>query len=111
MKAYGVQGIPTLVLLDGETGKLITVDGRSAIISDPEGKRAPFPAAGSRPSDVAKEESKAPAPVAVGVPVAVGASAGDSVEERAKKAAGTAPSRLGGLLGGRFGGRFNAIGG
>jgi hypothetical protein len=31
---FGVKGIPTLVLLDG-SGKLITTDGRSALMTTP----------------------------------------------------------------------------
>lgn len=41
-EAFGVQGIPTLVLIDGKTGQIITDDGRSAIASDPEGKEFPW---------------------------------------------------------------------
>jgi len=39
---YGVSGIPTLVLLDGATGSLITKDGRSAIMEDPTGADFPW---------------------------------------------------------------------
>jgi nucleoredoxin len=39
---YGVSGIPTLVLLDGATGALITKDGRSAITEDPTGESFPW---------------------------------------------------------------------
>jgi nucleoredoxin len=34
---YGVRGIPTLVILDGKTGKLITTDGRGKVTQDPKG--------------------------------------------------------------------------
>lgn len=37
---YGVSGIPTLVLIDGE-GKLIASDGRAKVMSDPTGKWVP----------------------------------------------------------------------
>ncbi|XP_064619329.1 nucleoredoxin-like [Lineus longissimus] len=41
-KKYKVQGIPTLVLIDGKTGQKLTDDGRSAVASDPEGKDFPW---------------------------------------------------------------------
>lgn len=34
---YDVSGIPTLVLLDGATGEIITKEGREAVSTDPEG--------------------------------------------------------------------------
>ena len=37
-----VQGIPTLVILDGETGEIINSDGRSAVSEDPEGLDYPW---------------------------------------------------------------------
>jgi len=40
-KKYKVSGIPTFVILD-ESGELITKDGRSEIMEDPEGKRFPW---------------------------------------------------------------------
>merc|ERR1711998_421957 len=40
----GVQGIPTLVLLNGATGKVITTDGRGCVMADPKGSGMPFPA-------------------------------------------------------------------
>lgn len=40
-KKFKVQGIPMLVLLDGD-GNLITTDGRSAISSDPSGASFPW---------------------------------------------------------------------
>ncbi|KAG8463698.1 hypothetical protein KFE25_003971 [Diacronema lutheri] len=36
-RKYKVQGIPTLVLLDGKTGKVLTTDGREVLSSDAEG--------------------------------------------------------------------------
>ncbi|KAG2500528.1 hypothetical protein HYH03_001305 [Edaphochlamys debaryana] len=33
---YKVRGIPTLIILDGETGELITADGRDAVVEDDE---------------------------------------------------------------------------
>ena len=35
-------GIPTLVLINAGTGELITTDGRSIVIDDPEGKDFPW---------------------------------------------------------------------
>ncbi len=35
-------GIPTLVFIDGETGKLITSDGREKVTSDAEAKNFPW---------------------------------------------------------------------
>ena len=34
--------IPTLIFVDGKTGKVITKDGRSIVTSDPEGERFPW---------------------------------------------------------------------
>jgi len=42
---YEVQGIPTLVLIDGATGETINADGRSAVGGDPEGQGFPWRAA------------------------------------------------------------------
>jgi len=39
---FKVQGIPTLVILDPATGKVITADGREAVSSDPKGERFPW---------------------------------------------------------------------
>lgn len=39
---FKVSGIPTLVLLDAGTGKLITADGRSVVMEDQEGKDFPW---------------------------------------------------------------------
>ena len=39
---YGVQGIPTLVLVDGATGVTINENARAAIDNDPEGENFPW---------------------------------------------------------------------
>jgi len=41
-KKFKVSGIPTLVILDGKTGEMITTDGRSAVMEDPEGEAFPW---------------------------------------------------------------------
>lgn len=41
-KKFKVQGIPTFVLVDGQTGETISTDGRSSVMSDPEGKDFPW---------------------------------------------------------------------
>ena len=41
-KKFKVQGIPTLVFIDGTTGKLITSDGRNCIVEDPKGVDFPW---------------------------------------------------------------------
>jgi len=41
-KKFKVQGIPTLVILDSETGEVITKDGREAVDDDPSGKSFPW---------------------------------------------------------------------
>ena len=41
-KKFKVQGIPTLVFVDGKTGSLITADGRSIIGDDPTGAQFPW---------------------------------------------------------------------
>jgi nucleoredoxin len=41
-KKFKVSGIPTLVIVDGKTGELITTDGRSAITEDPTGEAFPW---------------------------------------------------------------------
>lgn len=41
-KSFKVTGIPTLVFLDGKTGNLITVDGRSIVAEDPKGLDFPW---------------------------------------------------------------------
>ncbi len=43
-KHFKVSGIPTLIFLDGETGKVISKNGRSAVDTDPEGKNFPWKA-------------------------------------------------------------------
>lgn len=37
-KKFKVRGIPSFVILDGETGELITLEGRAAIMNDPTGE-------------------------------------------------------------------------
>mmetsp|Transcript_7246 Transcript_7246/g.21392 ORF Transcript_7246/g.21392 Transcript_7246/m.21392 type:complete len:5155 (-) Transcript_7246:1654-17118(-) len=39
---YSVRGFPTLVLLDGSTGKLISEEGRQIVLTDPIGERFPW---------------------------------------------------------------------
>ncbi|XP_067671480.1 nucleoredoxin-like [Haliotis asinina] len=39
---FGVTGIPTLVLLDGKTGEMITKDGRGVVQTDPNGDKFPW---------------------------------------------------------------------
>ncbi len=46
---FKVNGIPTLVVLDGQTGEVITSDGRAAVDEDPEGSEFPW-----RPKSVAE---------------------------------------------------------
>jgi len=41
-KKYKVQGIPSFVIVDGETGELITMDGREAVSEDPKGEDFPW---------------------------------------------------------------------
>ena len=41
-KKYNVTGIPSLLILDGETGELITVDGRKAVMEDVKGDDFPW---------------------------------------------------------------------
>jgi len=41
-KKYKVNGIPSLVIVDGATGETITTDGRSAVMEDPEGANFPW---------------------------------------------------------------------
>lgn len=41
-KKFKVQGIPTLVFLDSNTGELITASGRQVVSDDPEGKDFPW---------------------------------------------------------------------
>lgn len=41
-KKFKVSGIPSLVILDGETGETITTDGRECVSEDPEGKKFPW---------------------------------------------------------------------
>ncbi|CAH1232255.1 NXN [Branchiostoma lanceolatum] len=40
---YGIAGIPTLIIVENlQTGKIITKEGRDAVIADPEGKEFPW---------------------------------------------------------------------
>ena len=39
---YKVQGIPTLILLDGKNGKVITKDARVKLLEDPDGEEFPW---------------------------------------------------------------------
>ena len=41
-KKFKVSGIPTLAFLYGDTGKLITSDGRAIVMEDPEGADFPW---------------------------------------------------------------------
>lgn len=41
-KQFCVQGIPVLVLIDAESGKVITSSGRKCVVSDPDGKEFPW---------------------------------------------------------------------
>ena len=41
-RKFKVSGIPTLVLLEADTGKTITTDGRSIVVEDPEGVNFPW---------------------------------------------------------------------
>jgi len=41
-KMFGVEGIPTFVIVDAETGKTVTTKGRGAVGSDPTGADFPF---------------------------------------------------------------------
>lgn len=41
--SFGVQGIPTLVVLDTETGKCVSDSGRAGVMSDPECNDFPWP--------------------------------------------------------------------
>lgn len=41
-KKFKVSGIPSLIILDGETGELITKDGRDAVMEDLKGENFPW---------------------------------------------------------------------
>ena len=41
-KKFKVNGIPTLLFLDATDAKLITADGRSIVMDDPDGSRFPW---------------------------------------------------------------------
>jgi nucleoredoxin len=58
-KKYKVQGIPSVVILDAQTGATITRDGREAVSGDPTGEKLPW-------TPPTKEEKKAMAIAALG---------------------------------------------
>jgi len=41
-KQFKIQGIPSLIILDGATGDLITKDGRNCVSADPKGEELPW---------------------------------------------------------------------
>lgn len=41
-RKFKVQGIPTLIFLDGKDGSLISKDGRQCIVEDPKGEEFPW---------------------------------------------------------------------
>lgn len=41
-KEFSVRGIPSLILLHGETGEVISTDGRSVVLNDPAGAHFPW---------------------------------------------------------------------
>jgi len=41
-KKYKVNGIPSLIILDGKTGETIAMDGRTAVMSDPNCEKFPW---------------------------------------------------------------------
>lgn len=41
-KHFKVSGIPTLVFVDGQSGKVVSKNGRAAVESDPDGKNFPW---------------------------------------------------------------------
>lgn len=41
-KKFKVSGIPTLIILDGKDGKVITKDARSKLLDDPNGEDFPW---------------------------------------------------------------------
>ena len=41
-RVFKVSGIPKLAFIDGSSGEMITGDGRSAIMEDPEGANFPW---------------------------------------------------------------------
>ena len=41
-KMFKITGIPSLVFLDGNSGKTITTDGRAIVTEDPEGQQFPW---------------------------------------------------------------------
>ena len=55
MKRFNVQGIPSLVLINGATGEVITTDGRRCVMADPKGSGMPFPASTREQASFIKE--------------------------------------------------------
>lgn len=39
---FGIEGIPSLILIDAKTGKTISDEGRAAVAADPDGKEFPW---------------------------------------------------------------------
>lgn len=50
---YGVRGIPALILLDGQTGALITKNGRALISKDPDGAEFPWASVAAQEEETA----------------------------------------------------------
>ena len=59
-RKFKVQGIPTFVLVDGETGELINADGRDVVLEDPSGAGFPWqpPSLRERIINVTKERAR-----------------------------------------------------
>lgn len=55
MQRFNVQGIPSLVLINGVTGEVITTDGRRCVMADPKGAGMPFPASPREQASFIKE--------------------------------------------------------
>merc|ERR1712188_271199 len=58
-KKFKVNGIPSMVIVDAQTGELITADGRAAVTKDPKGEKIPW-------TPPTKEEKRAMAIEALG---------------------------------------------
>merc|ERR1719482_393362 len=58
-KKFKVNGIPSMVIVDAQTGELITADGRAAVTKDPKGEKLPW-------TPPTKEEKRAMAIEALG---------------------------------------------
>ena len=48
---YKVKSFPTLIFVDGHTGRVITADGRNRVAADPMGSGFPY----TSPADVVKK--------------------------------------------------------